>query len=322
MVDKKRKKSKSKTKKRISREMIKIVVNNYLNNRDLRKRKRRQAQQKRNPQNRLGGTYPLQNKAIDAISYSNQFRHTNDTRLMALERGMSNALTANISMLNSVIRHNKNLPLIDNKPHLPDPSLEYKLRNPNYPDPDTLSVISGTSIDADDLDEIGELERGLNIDNKPLPPPPRLKTISEDLPEPLVINPPAPKKDVDDPIEQPDPLTRAASEEVEKDLQKEKTTKKIRVKKQPPSEVESPSQKDYGARPSQQSLFSFMTENQIIDKAKFYDLPQSEINKFTTTNRDGETIIKTGKKRAFKEAILKRAREVTKPSVRGRPFGS
>jgi len=317
MVDKKKKKSKRKTKKRLSREMIKIVVNNYLNNRDLRKQRRRQAQQKRNPQNRLGGAYPIQNKAIDAISYSNQFRHTNDTRLMALERGMSNALTANISMLNDVVRHNKNLPLLDNKPHIPPPSEDYKNYNPNYPDEDTQSTISGFSVDVDELDEVGKLERDLNIDFRTPPPRSKLKKISEeDLPDP--VKPPALKKDVD----LPDPLSRAASDKVEEDLEKEKQpTKTIRVKKQPRSEEQS-SQKDYGARPSQQSLFGFMTENEIIDKAKFYDLPESEIEKYTTLNRKGETIIRTGKKRAFKEAILKRAREVTKPSARGRPFGS
>lgn len=145
MVDKKKKKSKRRTRKRISSEMIKIVVNNYLNNRDLRRQKRRKAQQKRNPLQRLGSAYPLQNKAIDAISYSNQFRHTNDIRLMALERGMSNALTANMTMLNDVIRHNKNLPLLDNKPHIPPPSNNYvENNNPNYP-----SSVVASSLDLD-----------------------------------------------------------------------------------------------------------------------------------------------------------------------------
>ena len=41
-----KKKSKKKT-KRLSKETIKIVINNYLNNRDLRKRRKREAQKKR-----------------------------------------------------------------------------------------------------------------------------------------------------------------------------------------------------------------------------------------------------------------------------------
>tara|TARA_R100001129_G_scaffold169118_1_gene137685 strand:- start:29 stop:964 length:936 start_codon:yes stop_codon:yes gene_type:complete len=311
MVDKKKKKPKRKTKKRLSREMIKIVVNNYLNNRDLRKQRRRQAQQKRNPQQRLGGAYPLQNKAIDSISYSNNFRGTNDIRLMALERGMSNALTANISMLNDVVRHNKNLPLLDNKPHLPDPSQDYKSYNPNYPDEDTQSTISGFSVDADELES---LRKDFDIDDEPRPaPPPKLTNIPEE------------KTDVSD------PLTKAVSDELEKEKEKkgggktfkapeglleetEKETKKIKLRKKP--------DKDYGPRPTQQAIFSAMPESQVIDKAKFYGLPESEIAKYTNKNRDGDLTITTGKLKAFKVAILNRAREVTKPSARGRPFGS
>lgn len=292
MVEKRKKKSKRKTKKRISREIIKIVVNNYLNNRDLRKRRRRQAQQKRNPQNRLGGAYPLQNKAIDSISYSNNFRHTNDTRLMALERGMSNALTANIAMLNDVIRHNKNLPLLDNKPHLPDPSQDYKSYNPNYPDEDTQSTISGFSVDADELES---LKKDLDIDEEPRQaPPPKLTNIPEEK------------------IDQQDPLTKAVSDELEKE--KKGGGKVIKIKKKP--------DKDYGPRPTQQAIFSAIPESEVIDKAKFYGLPESEIAKYTNKNRDGDLTITTGKLRAFKVAILNRAREVTKPSSRGRQLGS
>ena len=90
--------------------------------------------------------------------------------------------------------------------------------------------------------------------------------------------------------------------------------KKIKIPKSP--------DKDYGPRPTQQTIFSAMPENEVIDKAKYYDLPQSEIDKYTKKNIKGETIIRTGKLRAFKVAILNRAREVTKPASRGRPVGS
>ena len=322
MVDKKKKKSKRKTKKRISREMIKIVVNNYLNNRDLRRQRRRQAQQKRNPQNRLGGAYPIQNKAIDSISYSNQFRHTNDTRLMALERGITDALTGNVSILNQVVRQNGNLPLLDNKPHLPAPSQQYLIQNPNYP----AGLIEGKSVDVTDeafkqqprdTPEVVSLLSQLT--NK--------KTQEEQQQEQKEE-----AEQQEEKIDQPDPLTRAASDKVEKDLEKEKKgggksvkeqiedpsipeqKKKIKISKKP--------DKDYGPRPTQQAIFSAMPEKDVIMKAKFYGMPESEIAKYTTTNRDGETIIVVGRLRAFKVAILNRAREVTKPASRGRPVGS
>ncbi len=308
MVEKRKKKSKRKTKKRIPREIIKIVVNNYLNNRDLRKRRRRQAQQKRNPQNRLGGAYPLQNKAIDSISYSNNFRGTNDIRLMALERGMSNALTANISMLNDVVRHNKNLPLLDNKPHLPVPSQDYKSYNPNYPDEDTQSTISGYSVDADELEN---LRKNFGLDDEPRQaPPPKLTNIPEEK-----IDQPEEK------IDQPDALTKAVSDELEKEKKGGGKSFKLTDEMLEEKEKKKPD-KDYGPRPTQQAIFSFMSDNQVIDKAKFYGLPESEIAKYTNRNLLGNLVVTTGKLRAFKVAILNRAREVTKPSSRGRPFGS
>lgn len=294
MVQKK-KKSKKKT-KRLSRETIKIVVNNYLNNRDLRKQRKRQAQKKRNPSNKIGSQYPIQNKAIDSYSYLNSFRHTNDTRLMALEKGISNSLTTNIALLNDIVRQNRNIPLLENKPHFSPPSQDYKNFNPNYPDEDTQSIISGFSVDADELEN---LKKDFDIEEQEgqelLSPIPEQKS----------------KKGGGKSFRAPD------------DLLKEKPKKEKLKLKDPSTQpiAESPS-KDYGKRPTQQQLYSFMPDNQVIDKAKFYDLPKSEMDKFTSKNRDGETVIKTGQLRRFKEAILKRAREVTAKPRRGRNIGS
>lgn len=149
MVDKrKRKKSKRRTRKTLSPEIFKIVINNYLNDRSLRRQKRKQAQQKRNPLQRLGSKYPIQNKAIDAISYTNQFRHTNDTRIMAMERGL-NGLTGNMSQLTSQIRSLQPAPLVNKPPAYNPPSNGYiQNNNPNYP-----SSIFGSVMDTaiDDL---------------------------------------------------------------------------------------------------------------------------------------------------------------------------
>ena len=147
---KKSKKSKKrKTKKRLSTERIQNIINIYLDNKDVRKRKRKEAQQKRNPLNRLGSAYPIQNKAIDAISYSNQFRNTNDTRVMAMEQGL-NGLTGNMTQLTAQVRRLQAPPLTQPKPAIEPPSQNYLQRNPNYP-----SSLVGSSLDLEQ-DEIKE----------------------------------------------------------------------------------------------------------------------------------------------------------------------
>jgi len=154
---KKKKKSKRKTKKRLSPEKLQTIINIYLNNKDVRKRKRKEAQQKRNPLNRLGGAYPIQNKAIDAISYSNQFRHTNDTRVMAMERGL-NGLTGNMTQLTEQVRRLQAPPLSQPKPAIQPPSQNYLQRNPNYP-----SSLVGSSLDLEN-DAIIERTKGFEIE--------------------------------------------------------------------------------------------------------------------------------------------------------------
>jgi len=149
-IKKKKKKSKRKTKKKLTPEKIQNIINIYLNNKDIRKRKRRQAQQQRNPLRRLGGAYPIQNKAIDAISYSNQFRHTNDTRIMAIERGL-NGLTGNMTQLTAQMRRLEAPPLLQPKPAIEPPSENYLEMNPNFP-----SSVVGSSLDLDDFSNILE----------------------------------------------------------------------------------------------------------------------------------------------------------------------
>lgn len=148
-VKKRKRKYKRKTKKKLSAEKIQNIINIYLNNRALRKRKRKLAQKKRNPTNRIGGAYPLQNKAIDAISYSNQFRHTNDTRIMAIERGL-NGLTGNMSQLTSKVRELRTPPLIQQQAAYSPPSNNYiENNNPNYP-----SSVVGSELNMSDAETI------------------------------------------------------------------------------------------------------------------------------------------------------------------------